>query len=321
MKNIENPGNSYKSKITISNIFSYPIKSCHENELQSCTITGQGLLNDRKLVIINKHTRQFVTMRTHPQMYWIKTKISEENFFSIEIPENSNINFNKTSKKFTINNLFASGTGTENYQKFNIDPAKIMKIKIWNIAADVYPIENEELIKCLSDYLNLEVLLVQPFTERKLSDFKPINILENFKQTDTTFFADLAPILITSVESFEYLKNLVNLKGDELQMLNFRPNIVLQGGDIPFWEDDLKKIKIGNVVLRRIKGCVRCKMTTFDIEQDKFRESREPLNILEELRFDEKLDGVVFGQNFCVDICKDTSMNTINVGDEVFMFY
>jgi uncharacterized protein len=308
MNNLENSENSekiknseHKPKITVTNLFTYPIKSCHENNLRSSVITPHGLLNDRKLLIINKTTLQFVTIRTHPQMYWIKTKIFEENFCSIEIPNNE--------KPFLINTLIDKST---------LDASKILKIKIWKIPAEVYPVENEELTKALSDYLNLEVLIVLPITERKLSDFKPKNILENFKESDTTFFADLAPILITSVESFNYLNKIVQTKGDNLQMINFRPNIVLQGGEKEFWEDNLNKIKIGDVVLRRIKGCVRCKLTTFDIEQNKFRETREPLNILEEIRFDEKLDGVVFGQNFCVDVSEDSD-NVINVGDEVVL--
>ena len=62
-------------------------------------------------------------------------------------------------------------------------------------------------------------------------------------------------------------------------------------------------------------------MTTFDNKEKKFRESNEPLTTLNQIRYDEKLEGVIFGQNFCVDLneVSEKDGNVIKVGEEVFI--
>lgn len=287
-----------KENIKVSKIYTYPIKSCHENEEEKALVTEFGLINDRKLVIIKKENLTFVSMRTHPKMYQITTKEISEKIFEISIPG--------YNKPFSIN-----------IAENNNNSGRTFQIKIWKIPSEVAQIENEELTKALCDFLNDEVLLVKPVTSRKLSDYKKTSQLQNFKSTDKTYFADLAPILITSEESFEYLNKIISQGGDKLQMLNFRPNIVLKGGNKPFWEDELTTIKIGNVQLRRIKGCTRCKMTTYDLLDQNFRPSKEPLETLSKIRYDKDLDGVIFGQNFCIDLNENLEANYIKVNDEV----
>jgi len=100
-----------------------------------------------------------------------------------------------------------------------------------------------------------------------------------------------------------------------VKQINFRPNIVLKGLSGPYIEDNITKMQIGNAIFRRIKGCTRCKETTFDPDKNAFRKSMEPLESLYIDRMDEKLEGCIFGQNFACDLISENV--TINVGDEV----
>jgi uncharacterized protein YcbX len=47
-------------------------------------------------------------------------------------------------------------------------------------------------------------------------------------------------------------------------MVRFRPNIVVDGVDEPFAEDEWKLIRIGDVELRFGEHCDRCVLTTID---------------------------------------------------------
>ena len=79
-----------------------------------------------------------------------------------------------------------------------------------------------------------------------------------------------------------------------LPMNRFRPNVVIDG--LPaFDEDHVDTVDMDGVVLRLVKPCTRCRVTTTD--QATARVGIEPLPTLGEFRMDEKLDGVTFGVN------------------------
>ena len=113
-----------------------------------------------------------------------------------------------------------------------------------------------------------------------------------------TMFADGYPILVANVASLRELNDAPCARGHRaLPMNRFRPNVVIDG--LPaFDEDHVDTIAIGDVVLRLVKPCTRCQVTTTD--QDTARVGIEPLRTLGEFRMDEKLDGVTFGMNAIV---------------------
>jgi len=126
----------------------------------------------------------------------------------------------------------------------------------------------------------------------------------------------MSPYLVTSEESLTEIN--IKLKAHDeppVKQINFRPNIVLKGATVPYLEDIINKMQIGNAIFRRIKGCTRCKETTFDPDKNAYRKSLEPLETLYEEKMDEKLGGCIFGQNYCCDLLSENA--TINVGDEV----
>jgi uncharacterized protein YcbX len=277
----------------------YPLKSGTEIETNEAAVSDFGIVNDRVLCLIDKQTKKFLNIKRNCKIYYIQTRIINNTAF-IKIP--------------TIDKTFEVNLESETK---SIDNSRTVFVNMYGIGCNGLVL-SEELNKALSDYLQQDVLLVYCIENRKLKEDSNKHLLINFdEEKDKTYFADLAPFLIASEESLEELnKKLVSKGENPVKMINFRPNIVIKGLGVPYFEDKLNKIKIGNVIFRRIKGCVRCKLTTFDTEKGIFRPSVEPLETLYEDRVDKTLGGPVFAQNFCCDV-EGGGIATIKVGDEV----
>jgi uncharacterized protein YcbX len=80
-------------------------------------------------------------------------------------------------------------------------------------------------------------------------------------------------------------------------MNRFRPNVVLAGLDA-YDEDHLDTIAADGVVLKLVRPCTRCQVTTTD--QDTAIRGVEPLATLAGYRNDVTLGGVTFGMNAIV---------------------
>jgi uncharacterized protein YcbX len=129
-----------------------------------------------------------------------------------------------------------------------------------------------------------------------------------------TLFADGYPVLIIGSESLADLNaRLAARDHPALPMNRFRPNIVLDG--LPAYaEDHIDTFTIGSVILRAVKPCTRCTVTTTD--QASARVGIEPLRTLGEYRMNEALEGVTFGMNAIV-----VSGGAIAQGDGVAVAY
>jgi len=113
-----------------------------------------------------------------------------------------------------------------------------------------------------------------------------------------TRFADAFPLLVIGSASLDELNRRLGERGHPpLPMDRFRPNIVLDGLE-PHDEDLLASIEIDDVVLKPVKPCVRCQVTTTD--QATAQVGLEPLRTLGGYRMDERLGGVTFGMNAIV---------------------
>ena len=108
-------------------------------------------------------------------------------------------------------------------------------------------------------------------------------------------FADGYAVLLTNEGSLDDLNARLE---SPLSMGRFRPNVVLSG--LPaFAEDDVERIRIGNVELRCVKPCLRCIVTTTDQSTGE-RQGAEPLNTLGDYRWLDSLRGAAFGMNAIV---------------------
>ena len=126
-----------------------------------------------------------------------------------------------------------------------------------------------------------------------------VHIPERARQVDTGYaepgqkvhFADGFPLLLIGQASLDDLSQRV---GRPLEMLRFRPNLVVEGS-AAFAEDGWKRIRIGSVEFVVAKPCSRCILTTLDPATGERNEDREPLTTLKTYR--EKDGAVLFGQN------------------------
>ncbi|WP_424921901.1 MOSC domain-containing protein [Streptomyces sp. wa1] len=128
---------------------------------------------------------------------------------------------------------------------------------------------------------------------------------------ETVSLADGYPLLLTTRASLDALNSWVAL-GDHpeegpLPMDRFRPNVVVDG-TAPWAEDGWKRIAIGEVVLRVVKPCGRCVVTTTD--QRTAERGKEPLRTLARHRRDGR--HLLFGQNMIPE-----GTGTVRVGDPV----
>jgi hypothetical protein len=111
-------------------------------------------------------------------------------------------------------------------------------------------------------------------------------------------FADAYPLLVIGRASLDELNARLAARGHQaLPMNRFRPNLVI-GGLPAHDEDHLAAIVCGDVVIRPVKPCVRCRITTTD--QDSATVGDEPLATLAGYRMDERFGGVTFGMNAVV---------------------
>uniref|UniRef100_UPI001A9DDFD1 MOSC domain-containing protein n=1 Tax=Pseudomonas sp. 100_A TaxID=2813571 RepID=UPI001A9DDFD1 len=113
--------------------------------------------------------------------------------------------------------------------------------------------------------------------------------------SDRAAFPDGFPLLLIGQSSLDELNHRI---GRPMEMLRFRPNLVVKGAQ-PFAEDGWKRIRIGTLVFRVLKPSVRCIFTTLDPATGERSLDREPLTTLKTFR---EGDGdILFGQNLAAD--------------------
>ncbi|XP_037804272.1 mitochondrial amidoxime-reducing component 1-like [Penaeus monodon] len=123
------------------------------------------------------------------------------------------------------------------------------------------------------------------------------------------------------VASQSSLDDLNGRLAEPVSMGWFRPNVVVRGAR-PFDEDDWAFLKIGDVVLRRVKPCERCLLTTIDPSTGRRSPRKEPLNTLQQYRTPKhppRLAKIwskkpVFGVNMTTD-----TEGAVSVGDRVMI--
>ena len=182
----------------------------------------------------------------------------------------------------------------------NINDGEVLKVKIWNDSCTALHFDST-LDNWMSKTLNINCKLVyMPDTT-----FRPID--KNYrKENDIVSFADSFPFLIIGQSSLNDLNQRLKT---HVPINRFRPNFVFSGGK-PFDEDNLNKIKIGEVVFLVVKPCARYVITTTD--QDTSIRNKEPLLTLNSYR--KANNKVMFGQNLI-----HQNLGKVSVGDEIIV--
>jgi uncharacterized protein YcbX len=143
---------------------------------------------------------------------------------------------------------------------------------------------------------------------------RSVNPAHGGRDGDRMSLADAAPLLLTSESSLAQLDRWTENATSPLDMLRFRPNVVIDGDfEAPFAEDSWPSVRLGDVRFRVSGGCDRCVMTTIDPVS--LARGKEPIRTLAKHR---KWDGKTwFGVLLVPDLAAGSEPAVISVGDPV----
>ncbi|XP_045478776.1 mitochondrial amidoxime reducing component 2-like [Harmonia axyridis] len=294
----------------VSKLYTYPLKSGRyiEQDKVECTKFGLSLitdedkfqLRDRSFIIYGEADSVGKSARIYPSMVLITIWSAGKNLVKLTAPEMNPFIFEVPSKN-----------------KSNI---KSIKFQNWS-DENVSTIDcGNDASKWISKYLlqketGLRLGYHDVSSYRSLSSFKNKESLNFYKYLSNECFglyADLAAALLLNEKT---LMDLNEKLENKVSRTHFRPNIVVDGPDLlPFAEDDWVWLKIGDVIVRNVKDCTRCVLSTVDPETGLRDLNREPLKTLSKYRISNGPGkGPIMGVNLEI-----VAPGVISVGDEVF---
>ncbi|HNV27879.1 MAG TPA: MOSC domain-containing protein [Cyclobacteriaceae bacterium] len=248
------------TRLTLSEIWIYPIKSLAGIRLQRSNVKQKGLVYDRRWMLVDEDGR-FLTQREHPEMSQFQLTMDTEELTIL----------NRVSSQLIVLDLKDEKVGES------------LSTIVWD--DEVEAIEVGHIYsQWFSDQLQIKCKLVF-FPETHKRDIDPDYATMN----EQVSLADGYPFLIIGQASLDDLNK--RLK-EPIPMNRFRPNFVFTGGE-PFEEDRWKNFIIGSNRFIAVKPCSRCVLTTVD--QRTGVKGTEPLATLATYRkYGSKIN---FGQN------------------------
>lgn len=262
------------SDVRVAGLFCYPVKSFRAVSLDTSVFAATGVLHDRQWMVVDTRStpERFLTQREAPVLATVNAQIDG------------------ASLKLSCSGLSDSHIAAPSANA-------LRKVKVWGselIALDA----GDEAGAWIGQVLDA------PASQYRLVKFHPEQRRECSARYagDSgahTYFADGYPVLLTNLASLDALNMRMGRTAENAMPMNrFRPNVVLTG--LPAWDEDhIETVAIGDVLLRLVKPCVRCEMTTTNQETGA-RLSDEPLATLARFRNNPDLGGVTFGWNAVV---------------------
>ncbi len=248
----------------LTDIFIYPIKSLAGIQLKESLVEPIGLFKDRNMMLVDDNGI-FISQRKYPQLALIKTRF-----------ENQSLILSITGRYELIIGSFQS---------------KSIAVEVWKSPCFGFVAKNK-INQWFSSFLNVSVRLVNYDNQQpRISD------PEYSRKDDIVSYADGFPLLITTQASLDELNSRLEVP---VSMLNFRPNLVIDGIEA-FDEDSWKSIKIGDVKFDAVKPCSRCILTTVDPTTGVKSPNGQPLKTLSQYR--KTAEGVIFGMNLIPRSC------------------
>ena len=248
------------SKLLVSGLFIYPVKSLGGISLTESYIGNRGLMYDRRWMLIDDN-HKFITQRANHRLALLQTELGDNQL--------------KISSK----------NDRTRFIDVPLNPAPVERINV-NVWDDICEAEvaSKEINIWLSHTLEMSCRLVY-MPEDSLRKVDKVYA----KNNEITAFSDGYPIMLIGEASLDDLNNRL---AQPVPMNRFRPNIIFKGG-YPYQEDNLHKFSINNLSFLGVKLCGRCVITT--INQNDGISSDEPLRTLSTYR--KKENKVLFGQN------------------------
>lgn len=250
----------------LSALYRYPLKSARGETLQQIGLDKLGLEGDRRWMLVDEASGRFLTQRAVARMSQLSALYNDQG------------------------GLTLSAAGLASLEVPLPDAAAALRgVTIWQDSLRV-PDAGDEAAAWVSEFVGKPTRLVQVPPERARSTAAGYG-----KDDDQVAFADGFPLLLIGQASLEDLSSRV---GRPLEMLRFRPNLVIEGS-AAFAEDQWRRIRIGDLEFRVVKPCSRCILTTIDPQTGERSADREPLATLQKYRA--QADGAMFGQNLVND--------------------
>ena len=254
----------------LSGIFIHPVKSCAAVALHDARVEHLGLAHDRRWMLVEAGSGQFITGRECPELVLLSATITD-------------------------GALQLSATRPRNLApRTVIITLKQRQVRVWDDAV-IAALADAETNLALSNWLGRSVELVH-------FDARSQRVLDQkyAQADDQTAFSDGYPALLISQASLDELNaRLVaaapGQPNQPIAMRRFRPNLVI-GGAIPAHaEDSWQRVQIGAALFDVVKPCVRCVFTTVDADLGARDPTGEPLTTLKTYRRTPK--GITFGMN------------------------
>jgi uncharacterized protein YcbX len=269
----------------VTGLHIHPVKSLRGLAVGEAPVDSLGLVGDRRFLVVDPGGN-FMTQRGVPRMARIGAFLDEAAL-----------------------TLRAAGFGDILVRREPDPGAPEAIVRIWKSEGLRAEDCGEAPAGWLSEVLETPCRLVRigpRFTRQVRADFAEAG--------DSVAFADGFPLLVVSEASLGDLnRRMASTGGAALPMNRFRPNIVVAGCE-PYAEDSLRRFRIGDVVFRAAKPCLRCIITTTD--QLSGERGKEPLRTLAGYRRDPQAPTeVMFGYN----LVNETKSGVLRVGDTVVM--
>ncbi|KAE8158740.1 hypothetical protein BDV40DRAFT_10886 [Aspergillus tamarii] len=248
--------NAHKKKHPSSEITSlriYPIKSCRGLSLEKTTLHMEGLDLDRRWMLIDAKTHEFLTIRQIPRMTLINTALSADNQLLV---------------------VTFTGVAADQEVRVPLRPdtqwlethTTLGQVKIWDIETDAY-IYGPGVNSPFSEFLGREVSLVYKGpTPRVMRGNGDPGLLGREQSVN---FPDVHPVLVASEASMAELNSRLVEKGVEpIEVERFRANVIIKGGE-PWVEDEWKVVRVvdgeGKVLeFDVLARCARCQVPNVD---------------------------------------------------------
>lgn len=267
----------------VSSLHIYPIKSCRGLDLSELSLGPAGPELDRRYMLVDSENK-FVTQRTHASLARIVPRVVAE-ALHIDAPDMPTLSV-------PLDGLRAPTRERD-----------LREVQVWRdrtLAEDM----GDEAAAWFSRCVGQELRLVR-FSEHSTRWADKAYAGEGHRVA----FPDGFPILLTTQASLDDLNaRLTARQAQPISMSRFRPNLVVSGAKA-FAEDGFQRLRVGEAILRVVKPCARCVVTTIDQTRGE-KQGNEPLQSLSTYRLQDQQ--IMFGQN-----CVIEHNATLRVGDPV----
>ncbi|KAF2193799.1 MOSC domain-containing protein [Zopfia rhizophila CBS 207.26] len=273
----------------ITNLFIYPIKSCHGISISSTTLLPTGLDLDRQWMWVTYPDHKFLTIRNFSKMTLIRPSYdASTDTLTITAPAPNSMD---EKLEFEI--------PAHPSQKWLEENTEMVRATVWSAVTPAYSYPTT-LTGPFNEFFGKEVRLVY---KPPVSDSpRPLagNGQKKYLGRDaSTCFADLMPVLVGSEKSIAELNERLRKAEDiSIDVRRFRPNILVEG--IEAWDEDRwksvliastskseswwrRKLRTGGVVLDVVARCARCRVPNVDPETAD-EHKRQPWDMLMKYR-------------------------------------